>query len=317
MSFNKLITGGMLSIAVVLALAMQTASAQKKQMQPALRAGMVVGTDWLAKHLGDRNLSIIHIAAEKKNYDDGHIPGARFLSIREILVTRNGVANELPPAADLKKTFEKLGIGETGRIIIYGENSGLMAARLYFTLDYLGHGDRAALLDGGLEKWKAEKREVSREDASFQAGAFTPRVRPGAVVEMARVRDLSWQSANIDPAGISLIDARPAAQYSGDDAGGLQRPGHIPGAVSLYWMQTLTSSESPTLKPVDELRKMYAGAGIKPGDLVVTYCRTGMQASHAYFTARYLGYNVTMYDGSMSEWLTSDSNPVVRGKERK
>ncbi len=218
---------------------------------------------------------------------------------------------------ELLKTFEKLGIGDTGRVIIYGENSGLLAARVFYTLDYLGHSGRAALLDGGIEKWKTEKREVSKVADGFQTATFTPRVSPSVIVEMARVRDLSWQSLSVPAPGVSLIDARPAANYTGDDAGGLQRPGHIPGAVSIYWMQNLVSSENPSMKPVTELKKMYSEAGLKPGDLVVTYCRTGMQASHAYFTAKYLGYNVTMYDGSMSEWVTSEANEVIKGKERK
>lgn len=291
--------------------------AQKKKAADGVRSEMIVSTDWLAKHLSDKNVVVIHVAGDRKSFDDGHIPGARFLSTKEILITRNGVSNELPAVSDLQKTFEKLGIGDTGRVIIYGDNSGLLAARVFYTLDYLGHAGRAALLDGGLEKWKTEKREVSKVADGFQTATFTPRVNPSVIVEMARVRDLSWQSLSVPAPGVSLIDARPAANYTGDDAGGLQRPGHIPGAVSIYWMQNLVSSENPAMKPVIELKKMYSEAGLKPGDLVVTYCRTGMQASHAYFTAKYLGYNVTMYDGSMSEWVTSEANEVIKGKDRK
>jgi len=292
--------------------------AQKsKSPEPPVRSEMLVSTGWLAKHLNDRNVFVIHVAADRKPFDDGHIPGARFLPTKEILIARNGVANELPSVADLEKVFEQLGVGDEGRIVIYGENSGLLAARVYFTLDYLGHADRASLLDGGIEKWKAENRAVTKQSAKPEPVTFTPRARPKVKVEIAAVRDLSWVASNAASPEVALIDARPAKQYEGEDAGGLPRAGHIPGAASLYWMQHLVSGDNPVMKPASELRKMYEAAGVKPGQTVVTYCRTGMQASHSYFTAKYLGYDVMMYDGSFSEWSAAEGTEVVKGKERK
>lgn len=290
---------------------------QGQAQSPSMRAGMLVTTEWLAKQLNNPKVVVLHAAADRKHYDDGHVPGARFVSTREILTTRGGIANELPTVAELQKVFEKLGIGAEARVIVYGDNSGLTAARVYFTLDYLGHGARVALLDGGLEKWKAEKREVSTQAAVPASAAFAPRVQRNVKVETAAVRDLSWTAANQMTPNVALIDARPAKQYEGEDAGGLTRAGHIPGAASLYWMQHLASPENPVLKPVAELRKLYEAAGVKPGQTVITYCRTGMQASHSYFTAKYLGYDVTMYDGSFSEWVGVEGTEVVKGKEKK
>src|SRR5262245_60620875 len=149
-----------------------------------VRSEMLVSTDWLAKHISDRDVFVIHVAADRKHYDDGHLPGARFLSSKEILTTRNGVANELPAVDELQKVFERLGVGDAGRIVIYGENSPLLAARVYFTLDYLGHGDRAALLDGGIEKWNAEKLLVETQPVSHESAKFTPRPRPQVVARL-------------------------------------------------------------------------------------------------------------------------------------
>lgn len=309
---NRFRPGFLLLLALVL---VSTADAQKSRA--GVRAEMLVSTGWLAQNLSKPNVVVLHVASERKAYDDGHIPGARFLSTREILAVRNGVPNELPPVADLQKAFERLGVGNQSRIVIYGENSGLAAARVYFTLDYLGHGDRAALLDGGLEKWRAEKREVSTQAVTPQTDAFTPRVRPQVKVEANDVRDLSWIASNIESPDVALIDARPLKQYEGEDAGGLSRPGHIPGAASIYWMQHLVAPDNPTLKSARELQAMFEAAGIKPGQRVVTYCRSGMQASHSYFTAKYLGYDVMMYDGSFGEWATIEGAPVVKGKNRK
>jgi thiosulfate/3-mercaptopyruvate sulfurtransferase len=202
--------------------------------------------------------------------------------------------------------------------VLYGDNSGLMAARAYFTLDYLGHGSRAALLDGSLEKWKAEHRATSTEAVEPKPARFTPRVRASVVTNLDVVRDLSWTATNVTSPSVALIDARPVEEYTGTKPGdGVPRGGHIPGATNVFWMQNVLTKENPVLRSVAELRKLYEAAGALNGRTIVTYCRTGGQASHAYFTLKYLGYNVVMYDGSFFEWSNTDGTPVVVGRERK
>lgn len=269
---------------------------------PAVRSNMVVTTGWLAAHISG-DVSILHIGADRKTYDAGHIPGARFVALSELVRTRDGTPNELPPLAALCALFERLGIGDTGRVVLYGDESGLLAARAFFTLDYLGHGDRAALLDGGLEQWRAEGRTVSTAEPPAGARPFTPRLNPEVLAVLPVVRDVSWLVSHQRASGWALVDARPEAQFSGAEAGAdVARPGHIPGAASLFWRRAIVSTEHPVLRPIADLRRMYEEAGAAPRDTVVTYCRTGVQASHAYFVARYLGYQVRMYDGSFIEW---------------
>lgn len=290
------------------------AQAQPKPVAPKVRSELLVSTDWLAKNLSSKNVFVLHVTSNQKTFEAGHIPGARFVSTGDLLATREGVANELPPVEQLQKLFEATGIGDEGKIVLYGDNNGLAAARAFFTLDYLGHGDRAALLDGGLEKWKAEKREVQTQAAAPAAAKFTPRPRPSVLVKLSAMRDLSWVAANVADSSVGILDARPEEQYVG---AANTRTGHIPGAANLYWMKQLTSASDLTLKPASELQKMFTEAGLKPGQKVVTYCNTGMQASHAYFTLKYLGYDVSMYDASFSEWSKAEGTAVVNGKERK
>ncbi len=288
---------------------------QSERSSGKVRDEMLVSTDWLAKNIKDPKVFVIHVAAERKHYDDGHIPGARYLSSKDILTTRNGVANELPAADDLQKVFEQLGVGDSGRIVIYGENSPLVAARVYFTLDYLGHGDRAALLDGGIEKWKAEKQMVDTQPVKTESAKFTPRPRPEVVARLDAMRNLSQEAVNGASASMAIIDARPEEQYAGNQTA--QRSGHIPGASNIYWVTNVLSRENPTMKPPSELSKIYEAAGLKPGQKAVTYCNSGIQASHTYFTLKYLGYDVAMYDGSFSEWSSTEGAQVIKGKERK
>ena len=300
------------------AYAAQGERSRAKVASPTVRSEMLVSTGWLAGRLSDPKVVVLHVARERAHYDKGHVPGARYISWGEITATRGGVPNELAPVADLQKLFERLGVGDDGRIVLYGDNSGLSAARAYFTLDYLGHGERAALLDGGLEKWQSERRAVSTEEPLVTAARFTPRVRASAVTGLNVVRDLSWATTNVSAPNVTLIDARPADEYTGAKPGdGVPRGGHIPGATNLYWMQNVVSKENLVMRPAAELRRLYEAAGAAADRKVVTYCRTGGQASHTYFTAKYLGYDVVMYDGSFFEWSNAADTPVVTGAQRK
>ena len=293
-------------------------SERQKEKPGSMRSEMIVSTSWLAAHLDDPKVVVLHVAREKSHYEGGHIPRAHFVGWGEITATRDGVPNELAPVADLQKLFARLGVGDDARIVIYGDNSGLSAARAYFTLDYLGHGGRTALLDGGLEKWKAEGRAISTGMVEPKTTRFTPRVRARVVTNLDVVRDLSWTATNLTSPSAVLIDARPVDEYTGTKPGeGVPRGGHIPGAANVFWMQNVVSKENPTLRPAAELRRLYEQAGVQHGQTIVTYCRTGGQASHAYFTLKYLGYDVVMYDGSFFEWSNTEGAPIVSGRERK
>src|SRR5580704_9442870 len=105
---------------------------------PAVRSDMLVSTDWLAQHLNDPKIVILQVSRDRMAYDAGHIPGARFLGLSDLVVTRNGILNELPTTEALKGLFERLGVSDDSRIILYGDAAMLPATRAYFTLDYLG-----------------------------------------------------------------------------------------------------------------------------------------------------------------------------------
>jgi thiosulfate/3-mercaptopyruvate sulfurtransferase len=274
---------------------------------------LLVSTDWLAKN--SKKVVVLHVGTNRQSYEAGHIPGARFLAYGSITTVRDGVPNELASVADLEKAFTEVGIGNTRKVVLYGDLNGLAAARAFFTLDYLGHGDRVAILDGGFDKWKKENREISTRAAEPAAEPFTPRVDPRTVVALDTVRDVSWSVVSQKRSNFALIDARPPEEYSGEKPGdGVVRPGHIPGAVNVFWLAgNLVSRENPVMKPVRELRDIYAKAGVADGKTIVVYCRTGGQASHAYFTLRYLGYRPMMYDGSYFQWNKHPDTKVESG----
>lgn len=267
-----------------------------------VRSDMLVSSDWLADHVADPNIVILHVSANRTAYDAGHIPGARFVALSEIAITRDGIPNELPDSEILVKVFEAAGVSDNQRVIVYTDATVLPATRTYFTLDYLGHGDKTALLDGGLSKWRSEGRALTTDVPKVAQGRFTPRIQPNVLTRMDTVKLMSSKQAGTSDL---LLDARPKTDYTGD------KGGHIPTALNVYWMEGQVSRENQALKPESDLRKLYETAGVTPDHKVVTYCHSGMQASQAYFTLKYLGYDVSMYDGSTSEW-TAKGGPLEK-----
>ena len=195
-------------------------------------------------------------------------------------------------------------------MVLYGERFNLFAARAYFTLDYLGVAARVALLDGGMEKWTAERRPLSTEIPQVKAATLMVSPRPEILVDTKAMRDLSQKK----PGSVTLVDARPTKEFTGEQLSeDVAKAGHIPGAKGLFWMDMLVSRQNPVLKPEAELRRMYSEANAKADQPLVTYCRTGMQSSFDYFVAKYLGYDPSMYDASFFEWsqknLPAETSP--------
>jgi thiosulfate/3-mercaptopyruvate sulfurtransferase len=290
-----------IALAILATLASRPLASQAANT-PTLRPEMLVTTIWLTEHLGDPDLVVICVNSTPEFYSKGHIPGARQIKLGESAVIRDGIPNELPPVEDLRKVFAQAGVSNKSRVVLYGERSNLFAARAYFTLDYLGVAARAALLDGGLDKWTAEHRPLSTETPKVKTAALTVSLRTGILVDTAAMRDLAKK-----PESVPLVDARPTKEFTGEQLSeDVAKAGHIPGATSLFWMDMLVSRENPVLKPEAELRRMYAEAHATPNRQLVTYCRTGMQSSFDYFVAKYLGYDPSMYDASFFEWSKKD-----------
>ncbi|HEX5704969.1 MAG TPA: sulfurtransferase [Pyrinomonadaceae bacterium] len=274
-----------------------------------VRSSMIVTTDWVAKHLNDKSLVLLQVG-DRKEYDAAHIPGAQFIQTSDISTPRGqGLALELPPVEQLKATFEKLGISDNSRIVVYFSKDWVTpTSRVYFTLDYLGLGDRTSILDGGLPAWVAEKRPVTAEVIAPKPGKLTPRPNPKLVV------DSTWVSANLDKPNVAILDARNSEFYTGAQAGNMPRAGRIPRAKSIPF-GSVTQDANLKFESPDFLRKLFADAGVKQSDSVATYCHIGQQATLLYFVARYLGYDAHLYDGSFQDWSNRKELPVEKSAD--
>jgi thiosulfate/3-mercaptopyruvate sulfurtransferase len=275
---------------------------------PRWDTSLLVSADDLASRLNDRRTVVVQVGRDRAEYERGHVPGAHFLPLSSLLVERDGVPNQLPDPEPLREALEAAGISDASRVVLYGDLDGLAAARAFFSLDYLGKTD-AALLDGGLAEWRRRNHPVSTGAPPAVRGSLTPRVREEVVV------DAEWVRARLADTTVVRIDARPPAEFTGETpGGGIDRPGRIPGAYNVFWRSSLVSEDDTRLRSPEVLHAPFTLAGAALDDTLVVYCRTGLQASHAYFVARYLRRPVVLYDGSFFDWSRrGEEFPVESG----
>ena len=259
---------------------------------------LLVSSDWLASHLNDSKVVVLQVGHDRSDYEKEHIPGARFLSSNDFTTGHQGLMVELPSVEKLKQTFEDLGVSDDTQVVIYTTDWYPAAGRAFFTLDYLGHGN-TALLNGSLAQWKAEKRALTADLPKIDKGNITPRVNESARALLADAKAASQPGTQT-----LLIDSRPQRRYTS---------GHLAGADHIFWEETVANPNKPVFLPPDELRKLFQSRGVTPGHKLITYCEIGLQASHMYFVAKYLGYDASMFDGSFYEWNDVEHLPVVKG----
>jgi thiosulfate/3-mercaptopyruvate sulfurtransferase len=301
------------TLCLVLLLSLGTAQAAADA-----RSALVVDAAWLAGHIDDANLVLLHVG-DADDYAGAHIPGARLVSLDDVSIsehTRDGLMLEMPAAEDLRARLEKLGIAADSRIVVYyAEDWVSPATRIVFTLQYAGLDERTALLDGGMAAWKKHGGALGKAAPREELGKAALRAKPGSLAALdtqALIVDADYVRANLDTPGIAIVDARAPVYYDGIERGGAHGQkdlaGHIKGARSIPYT-SLTDAQL-RLRPQAELRALFDQAGVKPGDTVIGYCHIGQQATAVLFAARLLGHPVRLYDGSFQDWSRGAANPV-------
>jgi len=268
---------------------------------------LLVSTNWLEENLSDSSLVILHYGM-KTEYKKGHIPGARLISIWDILVkNEDGLRHELPDKQKLEQVLRSWGINDDSKIIIsYQEGNDIpMAARLFYTLDYAGLGDQVSILNGGYKAWQKEERPVTQEMTGIKEGNIAIRIVDEVRISKGEV------FASLNDENVKLVDARPHEKYLGTgEDNNSSRPGHIKGAVNIPFFEVTREDSSHIFKSKEELHLLFEDQKLHEGYTIITYCGTGIWASPLYLTAKLLGYNVRFYDGSYQEWGNDESLPI-------
>ena len=309
----------LLALALLAPLAARSQAASAPQplapAAPDARAPLFVSVGWLAQHLNDPNLVLLHVGPAPE-YAIAHIPGARLVSVAAVSIGPRagpGLGIEMPSADTLLARLAVLGISDDSRVIVYyAKDMVYQASRILLTLTYAGLGERASLLDGGMKAWTAAGHVTSADTSRARVSVLTPlRIRNFVV-------DARYVHSMLGTPGVSIVDARDTVFYTGARAGGSaqapQRAGRIPGAKSVVW-STLTDANF-RVRPAAELAAAFAAAGVRPGDVVIAYCHTGQQASAVLLAARSLGHRVLLYDGSFQDWSARRELPVETGPSR-
>ncbi|MFN0024521.1 MAG: 3-mercaptopyruvate sulfurtransferase [Parvularculaceae bacterium] len=270
----------------------------------------IVSTEWLAAAIGAPGVKIVDATWRMPGSGRAHsdhvrrrIPGAVFFDLDAIADHATELPHMAPSQDDFARAVGALGIGADDRVILYDDTGVFSAARVWWTFRAMGH-ERASVLDGGLPKWVREGRAVEDGDTA-----------PAVVIYAAKgarpiVRTHDDVRAALNDARAVVLDARPAARFSGDVAEprtGLRR-GHMPGAQSLP--HSLLLRDDGVMRTPDELQQLFRARGVSHDTPVIASCGSGVTAAVIALALEIIGHNDTgLYDGSWAEWGRETNDP--------
>ena len=279
----------------------------------------LISTEKCARHLANPDWAIVDCRftlgdAERgrRDYQHAHVPGALYAHLEDDLsgpiVPGVTGRHPLPEIGRFAHTLGTWGIDAHVQVVVYDDTGGMMAARLWWMLRWLGH-EGVAVLDGGWPCWQSEQRPVCAGVETRPPRVFVPRPRPELLADAADVAALQ-----ADPAA-RLIDARAVERYRGEVEPIDARAGHISGAVCVSYGENL--GPGGVFLPAPELRARYTAVlGDVPAEHAVFYCGSGVSAAHNLLALAHAGLgDGRLYAGSWSDWITDPSRPVVTGPE--
>jgi thiosulfate/3-mercaptopyruvate sulfurtransferase len=266
-----------------------------------LAAEPLVSAEWLGTQLGNPRVVVVDLRPAAA-FVAGHIPGALssdFATTGWTVPGPGGAAGALPEVDRIAETIGTLGVGDADQAVIVAD-AFPAAARVYWTFKVLGHAE-VSILDGG---WRGWTGPVASGPTTRRPTVFTPRYTASLRADLTEV------ATAIAEGGATLVDARPLSQWNGTVKSPLvSAGGHLPGAVSLDQGAALTADGR--LKSRNTLALLFALGGNKPA---IVYCNAGYLSATDWFVLSEVLHRpgTKLYDGSMSEWTTDPSRPVVK-----
>jgi len=262
----------------------------------------------LADRLGETGLCVIDVS-DAERHAERHIPGALQLDYAALIAARPPAMGLLPEPADFHALLQRLGIRADTWVVACDDEGGGRGARLIWSLHAYGHR-RCALLDGGMTAWLAEGYPLSHEPS-----AAPPPSDYAPAPDGANVCDADYILGRLGEADFALLDARSAAEFSGEKAFA-QRGGHIPGARRYEWTDAIDTVRNGRLRPAGELRAELAARGLSADREIVAYCQTHHRSALSWVMLKALGYpRVRGYHGAWSDWGNRQDTPVESGAD--
>ncbi|MBR0899214.1 sulfurtransferase [Bradyrhizobium tropiciagri] len=248
------------------------------------------------------------VVSGRQTFEAGHIPGANFLDLQaEFSDAHTDLRFMMPPRAQLEAAFGRHGISANSRVVLYSIGTAMWATRFWWMLRSLGF-EGAAVLDGGIDKWIAEGRDIETGLAGgYPQAAFPARPKDGMFVDKHDVLAATTEADTV------IVNALGPQFYKGLEPSRYGRPGRIPGSVSVP-AASLIDQKAKTFVPLEEAEATFAAQGITRDKRIVAYCGGGISATIDLFQLHRLGFdNLTLYDGSMGEWAKDAELPIERG----
>jgi thiosulfate/3-mercaptopyruvate sulfurtransferase len=276
----------------------------------------LVSTDWLAARLDDPKVRIIDASFKlpgalplpADDYLKVHIPGAVFFNVDEIADRADSLPHMYPDAKQFAHDVAELGISSGNTVVAYDAGGWVAAPRAWWMFLSFGH-TKVKVLDGGLQKWLREGRPTHSGKVVSKQGRFEAKLDPDFV------RSRQELVGNLTSHAEQLVDARPRPRFEGSVAEprpGL-RSGHIPGSRNVPYGELFDASTG-AMRPLEELRKAFTGAGVDLARPIVTTCGSGVSAAVLTLALYRLGVRGTaLYDGSWAEWGLPEGPPVATG----
>jgi len=277
---------------------------------PGYAKEVLVDSEWARAHLEDPDVRFVEVDVDTTSYEQSHIPGAVGWNWTSQLA--DGIRRDIATREEFSELLDKSGIGPQTTIVLYGDNNNWFAAWAYWQLKLFGHKD-VRILNGGRKFWLDNGLPLSTDVPSHKSSGYK---LPEPDFALRAYRDDILP--RIGDSELVLVDVRSPAEFNGEIIAppGMsetaQRAGHIPGAASIPWAQTVR--EDGTFKSREELETLYEGKGITPDKDVIAYCRIGERSSHSWFVLHeLLGYQrVRNYDGSWTEWGSMVGVPIEK-----
>jgi thiosulfate/3-mercaptopyruvate sulfurtransferase len=243
--------------------------------------------------------------AGRQTFEEAHIPGADFLDLQgEFSDTTTRLRFMMPATAQLEAAFGRHGLGGANRVLLYSIGTMMWATRFWWMLRSLGF-DRAAVLDGGFDKWKAEGRPTESGAArGYPPAAFKASPRSGFFVDKRAVLAATKERSTV------IVNALGPQFHKGLEPSRYGRPGRVPGSVNVP-AANLVNTAQKDFTTLSDAEAKFAAAGVSKDKRVICYCGGGISATIDLFLLHQLGHDsLTLYDGSMGEWARDPSLPI-------
>jgi thiosulfate/3-mercaptopyruvate sulfurtransferase len=244
----------------------------------------------------------------RHTFEAGHIPGADFLDLQgEFSDPGTELRFMMPDVGQLETAFGRHGISDDSEVVLYSIGTPMWATRFWWMLTSLGF-ENLSVLDGGLDKWKAEGRAIETGPAEgYKPAKFTAKPKPGFFVDKNETL-----AATSEP-NTAVVNALGPQFHKGLEPSRYGRPGRVPGSCNVS-AATLLDPQTKAFVALADAEAKFKAQGITKDKRVVAYCGGGISATIDLFLLHRLGYdNLTLYDGSMGEWAKDPSLPIETG----